>query len=181
MKSSAHLAIDNLHDGMLTAPRATCPGRCARPIALLCLLAVCVPVSAQDIIVRLIDARSGKPLSKVYVAMSSWNGTFDIHKPPYPKRETAEGKTDTEGKIVFHFPPPAPEHIGFSVGNPRDFAGCWRLRDFSLDAVIRSGVVAEYNESKCGKKKTEVTAKPGEVVIVEKRLTLGQQMRQEIP
>jgi hypothetical protein len=113
--------------------------------------------------------------------MSSWNGTFDIHKPPYPRRETAEGTPDTEGKIIFHFPPPAPEHIGFSVGNPRDFAGCWRLRDFSLEAVIRSGVVAEYNESKCGKQKTQVTAKPGEVVIMEKRLTLGQQMRQEIP
>jgi hypothetical protein len=59
--------------------------------------------------------------------------------------------------------------------------GCWRLVDISPENVMRSGVVADYNESKCGKLKTQVSASPGEVVIVDKKLTLGQQMRQEIP
>jgi hypothetical protein len=38
----------------------------------------------NSITVRLINARSRKPLSKVQVSMFMWNGTFDIHRPPYP-------------------------------------------------------------------------------------------------
>jgi hypothetical protein len=113
--------------------------------------------------------------------MSTWNGTFDIHKPPVPHKETVDAITDAKGVAVFHLPQPIPDHVGFDIGGPRDFVGCWRLVDISPENVMRSGVVADYNESKCGKLKTQVSASPGEVVIVDKKLTLGQQMRQEIP
>jgi hypothetical protein len=137
--------------------------------------------SAEDITVRLINARSGRPLSSVFVAMSHWNGTFDIHKPPYPKREIVQAITDAKGKVVFHLSQPTPEHVGFSVGNPRDFAGCWHLRDTSPEFILRSGAVSDYNESKCGKLKVLVPATPGEVVIFERKLTLAEKMHQEIP
>jgi len=113
--------------------------------------------------------------------LSTWNGTFDIHRPPLPNKETVFAITDAKGVAVFHLPQPIPKHAGFEIGGLRDFAGCWRLPDLSLETVMRSGVVADYNESKCGKLRTQVSAKPGEVVIVDKKLTLGDQMRQEIP
>jgi hypothetical protein len=147
----------------------------------LCLLVATLSASAQDISVRLVNAKSGKPLCRIRVAMSTWNGTFDIHRPPLPHRETVEAITDAKGVAVFHLPQPIPERVGFEIGGLRDFAGCWRLRDLSPATVLRSGVVADYNESKCGKLRTQASAKPGEVVIVDKKLTLGDQMRQELP
>lgn len=164
--------------------------RCFRTITfacwcyLACLVMLSAPspcASAQDITVRLVNARSGKPLSRVRVAMLTWNGIFDIHKPPLPHIETVEATTDAMGVAVFHLRQPIPEHLSFEIGGLRDFAGCWRLRDLSPKTVLQSGVVADYNESKCGKLRTQLSAKPGEVVIVDKKLTLWDQMRQELP
>jgi hypothetical protein len=138
--------------------------------------------SAQHITVRLINAKSGKPLREVPVTMFFWNGPPTFRPDNIPKGEVVvHTTTDAKGQAVFHMPEAIPEHIGFSIGGPRDFVGCWRQRDLSLEAVIRSGVVADYNESKCGKLRTKVSAEPGEVVIVDKKLTLRDQMRQEIP
>lgn len=137
--------------------------------------------SAQDITVRLLNAKSGKPMSGIRVAMSTWNGTFDIHRPPLPHKKTADTVTNVKGIVVFRLTHPIPEHVGFDVGGLRDFAGCWRLLDLSLEKVIRSGIVADYNESKCGKLKIRVSAKPGEVVILDRKLTKWDRMRQEIP
>jgi len=158
-------------------------GRIALVMGCIALWFLVAPLaaSAQDIAVRLVNAKSGKPLSKIRVAVSTWNGTFDIHRPPLPHKETVFAITDAKGVAVFHLPQPIPKHAGFEIGGLRDFAGCWRLPDLSLETVMRSGVVADYNESKCGKLRTQVSAKPGEVVIVDKKLTLADQMRQEIP
>lgn len=153
-------------------------------IAWVALLFLVFPLgaSAQDITMRLIDAKSGKPLRKVPVTMFAWNGPSTFPPDNVPKGEVVmHGTTDKEGRAVFHLPQPTPEHIGFSVGTPWDFAGCWRLRDLSPETVLRSGVVAHYNVSQCGKSSVQVSANPGEVVILEKKLTLWEKMRREIP
>jgi hypothetical protein len=145
-------------------------------------LVVPLGAAAQDITLRLVNAKSGKPLRAVPVTMFSWNGPRTFRLDNVPKGEAiVHTTTDTKGQAVFHLPEAGPEHIGFSVGGPRDFVGCWHPRDLSPETVMRSGVVADYNESKCGKLKIQVSAKPGEVVIVDKKLTLLDQMRQEIP
>ena len=138
--------------------------------------------SGLDITVRLINARSGKPLREVPVTMFSWNGPATYSPDNIPKSElAAHTATDAEGRAVFHSAQPIPQHIGFSVGTPLDFAGCWRLQDSSPETVLHSGVVAAYNEARCGRLKQQVSAKPGEVVIFEKKPTLWEKMRQEIP
>lgn len=158
-------------------------GRIALVMGCMTLWFLVLPLSAspQDITIRLINATSGKPLSKISVSMGAWNGTFDVRKGPYP--EQIRMITDAEGRAVFHLPRPTPEHIGFSVGTPWDFAGCWHLRDSSPETVLRSGVVADYDETKCGKRKPkiQVSAKPGEVVIFERKLTLWEKMHRELP
>jgi hypothetical protein len=138
--------------------------------------------SSQDITVRLINAKSGKPLGKVPVTMFLWNGppTF---RPDNVTKDVIVGHkiTDADGQAVFHLPQPLPEHVGFLLEPPMDFLGCWHLQDSSPETVLRSGVVADYNESKCGKLRQQASAGPGEIVIFEKKLTVGEQMRRELP
>jgi hypothetical protein len=157
-------------------------GRVMICLAFSFILTPLLRASPQDISVRLVDARSGKPLSKVSVEMFSWNGTwtFDPHKP-FPKREELHAITDAEGRAVFHLAEPIPEHVGFLVGGVGDFSGCCCRQNFSPETVLRSGVVADYDESRCGKPKRQVSAEPGEVVILDKKLTLWQKIRRELP
>jgi hypothetical protein len=149
-------------------------------VALLgCVLFLLAPLraSAQDLTIRVIDARSGKPLRRVDVAVVSWNGP-----PTSPKDKLAmDGTTDSEGRVLFRLPQPLRAHIGFEVGDPWDLAGCWHVRGASPEAVLRYGLVADYNESKCGKSKVKVSARPGEVIIVERKLTTWEKMRRELP
>ena len=145
------------------------------------LLVFWVPcVTGQSITLRLVNAKSGKPLSKTNAEMCTWNGTFDIHKPPYPERICVAAITDKSGTAVFQLATPPPEHTGFDIGGLRDFAGCWRLPDISPENVLRSGVVAAHSE-KCGKLRAPLTTRPGEVVIADRKLKLWENMRTEIP
>ena len=137
-------------------------------------------LTAQSIALWLVNAKSGKPLSKTNAAMCTWNGTFDIRRPPYPERICVHAITDKRGTAVFHLPVPLPENVGFDTGGLRDFAGCWRLPDASPEHVLRSGVVAAYRE-KCGKLRAPLTARPGEVVIADRKRSLWENMRSEIP
>ena len=138
---------------------------------------------AQDITLRLIDAKTGKPLRKVPVTMFSWNGPTAFRPDDIPKDQLIfHGITDSEGRAIFSLPRPLLAHIGFSVGTPVDFAGCWHIGgDVSPEKVLQSGLVAEYDESRCGKLRTQVSKRPGEVVVVERRLTVGEKIRREIP
>ncbi len=157
-----------------------------KPLAL-CLVLIASPALGQTVTVRLINAKSGKPLSKVPVEMFAYNGTlrFDPQKnPPYPEHSEVFVTTDAQGKAVFPLPQPHTEHISFSIVDPAgDFADCWRLSDLSPEAVLHSGAVAEYDEAKCGKLRTGISAqpRPGEVVIYEKKVTFWQKVRRELP
>lgn len=158
--------------------RAFTPGLC---FTMVWIVLFSPQALATEISVRLVNAKTGKPFPKVRVAMSMWNGNFDIKRPPLPHKDIVDATTDSNGRVVFRLPQPTPEHLGFDVGSPLDFAGCWTLPDFSIEAVERLGLVAGYNESKCGESKARVSAKPGEIVIVERKLTLAEKMRRELP
>jgi len=145
------------------------------------LFLIAFQASARDITVRIIDAKSGKPFSGIRVAISTWNGTFNIHKPPLPPKHVDVSSTNSKGIAIFHLPNPLPDHMGFDIGGLRDFAGCWTLPDVSSEAVIRFGVVAEYNKAKCGGAAISVSAKPGEITIMDNKLSLPERMRQEFP
>jgi hypothetical protein len=136
---------------------------------------------AKSITVRQINARTIKPLSKVQVSMSMWNGTFDIHRPPYPRIELISTVSDSTGLAHFNLPDPLPEHVGIDIGGPRNFVGCSRLTLDSPLEVLKTGLVADYNQAKCGKVKAKLSSSPGEVIIVDRKLRVWDVMRQEIP
>ena len=144
------------------------------------LLASLSLASAQDITLRLVNAESGQSLPKVRVSIHAWNGTLDIRKSAAPKRIEIDVTTNPQGIAVFHLPQPVSEHLGLLLQPPMDFYGCWG-QVFSPEKVLSSGVVADYDESKCGKLPRAVSAKPGEVVIVERKLNAREKMLREIP
>jgi hypothetical protein len=138
--------------------------------------------SDAEFTVRLIDARSGKPLKRVTVRMFAWNGEWSYDpKRPSVKRTKLNAITDAEGRALFRLSQPLPEHIGFLFLAPDDFAGCCCRQNFSPEEVRQSGVVADYDQSKCGGLKSTASPKPGEIVIFEKKLTKWEKMRREIP
>jgi len=138
--------------------------------------------SDTDFTVRLINARSGKPLKEVTVTISAWNGEWKYDpKKPSAKKTTIDATTDAEGRALFRLAQPLPEHIGFLLVPPDDFAGCCRRQNFSPEKVLQSGAVADYDQSKCGELKSKAVPKPGETVIFEKKLTVWEKMGREIP
>jgi hypothetical protein len=152
-------------------------------LALSLLIAAGVHGSTSNLVVRVMDAKSGKPISKVGVATIYWNGAEEVdpHTLSHEGQVIDHAATDSGGRAVFVLPEPLPEHIGFILEPPMDFAGCSSHKVFSPGEILRSGVISEYDRSKCGKLLWQPSAKPGEIVLFDKKLTLGERMRREGP
>ena len=159
------------------------PRHFASWIVLISLLAVIlVPLYGSPLTVnlRLMDARSGRPLKGIKVEIFTWVGEARTKaEGQKTKRVKGQAVTDEDGRTTFQLPEPLPQHMGFLLVPPDDFGGCWG-QDFSPEEVLRSGTVANF-APKCGKLKWQASAKPGEVVIFEKKLTSWEKMRREIP
>jgi len=140
-----------------------------------------------DVTLHLVDADTGKPLKGIGVSVSAWDENEGRQKPP-PAGVIKIDKnrqivtTDKEGKGIFRLYY-EPALITLYIFSP-DLRGCSSTRRFPIEEVLRSGMVASYQAGKpkwCGQLKAHATAKPGEVVIFDKRLTAWDRMRQEIP
>jgi hypothetical protein len=146
------------------------------------LLTQAAGVAPQSVVtLKLIDARSGKPLRNAFVGMDAYNGPSPHRFPDY--RFPGSGilpTTSADGRISFRLPEPTPEYIGFGLGYP-NFWGCSQGL-LLVSEILKSGVVATYDERKCGKlKKGGASAKPGEVVIYERVFSRWDWFRQELP
>jgi hypothetical protein len=140
-----------------------------------------------DVTLHLIDADTGKPLKGIGVSVSAWDKNEGRQKPPPPgvikiDRNRKIVTTDKEGNGIFHlyYEPALITLYIFSS----DLRGCSSTRRFSIEEVLRAGVVAGYDAGTpkwCGQLKAHASVKPGEVVIFDKRLTAWDRMRQEIP
>lgn len=138
--------------------------------------------SGENFTLRVVNPKSGKPLSKVPVTMFYWNGPPTYSPDAVPKEQIViHATTDADGVASFALSEPHREHVGFSIGTPWDLAGCWHLKAVSPDVIRQSGTVADYDEKKCGKLKQQGVAKPGEVLIFERRLTTVEKARREVP
>jgi hypothetical protein len=132
--------------------------------------------TSSEVTLRLIDAKSVKPLNGIAVHIFMWSGAFDPKHPP--KTVSIDATTDELGQVVFRLPEPAPDNVAFTL-SPEELWGCWS-GDFSVVEVLRAGVVASYKSS-CGKLKHQLSARPGEIIIFDKRLRVGDRVRRELP
>ena len=158
----------------------------------------------QAITVRFVDFKSGNPIKNFYLLVEAWSGkrTATVTKDTTIVREgyekahdgtvtvrlterrseaatvvfEASTKADKEGKVIIHLPATTPEHI--EVSSSGDLAES--VADFSPAEVLEFGAVVPFGKDKANSK-LKVLAKPGEVVVLNKRVTAWDRMRQEIP
>ena len=161
--------------------------RCLQVCALGLLAFVPSAHCQTDIILRFIDAESGKPINGISVSVNAWDENRGRQKPQPGgilriDKNMAIVKTGKDGKGIFHlYYQPSLKTLDVDpIGTLR---GCSRY-EFSIEEVLRSGVVASYqagNPKWCVSLKAHANARPGEIVIFDKRLTLLDRIRQEIP
>jgi hypothetical protein len=159
------------------------------------------PAQGQQVItVRFVDFRSGKPIKNFYL-VEAWSGkrtatvTEDttIVREGYekahdgtvtvrlPEREAATAifesstKADKEGRVIIHLPEIPPERIDVFSFDLTELA-----TDFSPAEVLEFGVVVPFRRDRANSK-VKVLSKPGEIVVLSKRITAWDRMLQEIP
>jgi hypothetical protein len=160
------------------------------PVILALFLGLGIPIGSpafgqSKISVRLNDAESGKPLRRIAIALIGLNA----HKAGFLTPEVISWRsdftnTDDKGEVVFTLPDPIPAFL-LVDSSPLDLHHC-SDREFSTDDVGRGGIVAGYhydtrNQRWCPKLRAQATSKPGEIVILDKRFTLWDHIRQELP
>lgn len=140
------------------------------------------PTHGQRVIImRFLDYRSAKPLKNLYVSVTFWNGKNpkDVALPRnVVSRNTL--KTDQHGKISISVPEQVPEHIyimasDFFFNNPSMI---------STAEVLKSGLLLPYPGKQQGKHprhNPHLSAKPGEIIVLNKRMTAWDRILQEIP
>jgi len=127
----------------------------------------------ESIEVRVINPRSGQPLKKVYLTMSTWSGP--VTRTP----AATTGITDSEGRVSFQLERPIPDHAAFTAP-PDQFEGCSGAATFSVKDVLRNGAIAKY-DARCGRLNWHGTAHPREIILFERKLRLLDKMGRELP
>jgi hypothetical protein len=136
------------------------------------LLALSTLLSASDIMVHLINARTGKPIADKPVRM--W-----FQNPPSRQGGYLEERTGTNGVAVFHLKDPLPSSITVHLG----MGGYWEecppnnRAGFDVKEILQSGVA---REGACPphlqKIDQKFTAKPGELYLFASHLTVLERM-----
>jgi hypothetical protein len=138
-----------------------------------------------QILVRVLDAESGKPLKGIGISLWGSNtGKFRLSQD-LSWRSKFEN-TDAKGNVTFQLPDSVPQFL-LVVSGPIDLHNCSNQdQEFSTNEVFRTGIVASYRYDPqkprwCPRLKAQASAMPGEIVIFDKRFTTWERVLQEIP
>ncbi|MGA9543475.1 MAG: hypothetical protein WBQ85_07895 [Candidatus Sulfotelmatobacter sp.] len=130
-------------------------GRALRIVALLGLILGTLVCSAmaQDITIRLVDFRNGKPLRGRMVDVMYAGSNHHVQRFPF--------KTNDEGVARFSVPSPPPVDIWFSASAWLCGAGrsSFHPDDLNLHGAVQQG------ECKLGKSVAQPQVRPGEVIL----------------
>jgi hypothetical protein len=132
--------------------------------------AVVRPLPAEDIIIRAIEAKNGKPAARVRISFWSW----EFGRNPAGTRNQ-HGITDARGRVVFHVDSMLPT---LAVGTAE--IGCSQ-RDYPASEVLKSGIVGENNCVKKSPKDQEINAKPGEIVFFMEWDSFWKRLHRNVP
>jgi hypothetical protein len=137
-------------------------------------------VSAEEIVVRLIDVNSGRGEKNCYVYL--YLGDPNDRPPP---GHTKILRTDDDGRVRFQIPEPLPSVVWMVGPQPQCVIMCsrpgpwWHL--VSVDEVLRTGVAGPTNDrgpdgkpycSPNLKKLEAIQAKPGEILLFVRKPSL---------
>jgi hypothetical protein len=131
----------------------------------------------QTITVRFLDFRSAKPIAKVNVEITLWNGhSSDASLATKTIISRRSGKTNLDGTITICVPEPVPQHLSVFAPDLAEVS----TPNLSPVEVFESGAVVPYPQNRGGSR-VKIMPKPGEIVILNKRLTAWDRIRGEIP
>lgn len=138
-------------------------------------IAAQIATPVESITLRFIDYRSGKPITKVSIFVKGYNGRLTGRVADSTTIFSTWKKTDKEGKITIRLPRELPQRIYISSFD------LWASSpSFILADVLSSGAVAPYRNSD-ELPKLNVTSKPGEIIILNRKLTAWDKTLREIP
>lgn len=145
-------------------------------LAPLALLALAPSGHAQqDVTIRFLDFRSGKPIEGLNVTITAFDGygpRTSVSKKTIVFRISR--KTDEKGRIIVPLTDALPNHVRIWADLSES------VPDFSPLEILKSGLILPYHQKR-GKPMPDVSPKPGEIVIVNRRVTGWDRMRQEVP
>jgi hypothetical protein len=135
-----------------------------------CLVSTLVLFAAASITVRLLDAKTGKPLAKTAVTLAvTENGKIIFQ---------SHSNTNSNGLAVLSLPEPIPERISLSYGTP-DLGICSDIA-FPASDILTTGLVSK-NRCYAGELPHPVSARPGEIVLFGSPVSLRERILREIP
>jgi hypothetical protein len=132
------------------------------PLALWIVFASIVPCEAQTITIRLLDAKSGKPLVDKNITVT-WNNSFHIDGVVVRIGKDGSGKIDVPASAKSFSLDEGPKdgkepyRIAYLDCNVKESSNPWPI---VISDVLQRGVVPGNN---CGKSKAQ--PKPGEVIF----------------
>jgi len=123
------------------------------------------------ITLRIVNAKTGKPIEKVSASMVKWTKEGQVEV-------LSQGSTNRDGLIVFHLAEPLPERIGFDF-SPNELKYCSDLA-FSAVEIVNAGVLAQ-NKCGTGDSKSPFRRKAGEITLFANKVSLRERIRRELP
>lgn len=168
-----------------------------------CLCPADVFGAERKITLRFLDPKSGTPIRKMWVNVFQYKG--NPPKGPVPAEYVMSSlslRTDRNGEIAATLHNPLPTYVGI-----QSFDLAYNGPLISIDDVLKSGVIVDHSSKGAPQgywtdnqghrsmrsgslldhsdKKWATTVnpvpEPGVIVFVEKRITTGERIRQEIP
>jgi hypothetical protein len=155
--------------------------RCASILLLMTFLGPGVPADAQlpsrQIVVRFLNMGSRKPIRNYPVTVTQWNSAAE-DSPPFAKdvASSLSARTDKRGVVVVRLTDPPAKSVSVVCF---DLAGGGTGR-IDLGEVVKSGVALKFDE-KARSWKSKSTERPGEILILTRKLTLWERIRRELP
>ena len=125
--------------------------------------------SAQDIVIRLIDARNGRVFASETVSLQ-----FIVGKGVKSHQETLEAKTGVDGVARFRLPVSPPSKFGLSTNG---FLLCSDVFEVDTQQVIQEGLAPSCSKPKqgvsckCGRQVSQLPRTAGQVVLLVRPIT----------
>ena len=137
-----------------------------KAFSLLSVVALSATSLAQEITIRVVNEKNGRPLSN---RETSLNLIYEKDEPtPARYDSTMLANTDIVGEAHFHLPEPAPNHFGaYATLNQEEHWVCWCSQVVATTDVLQRGIVAAPPRvlRKSPRVRSDLTTRPGEIVF----------------
>jgi uncharacterized protein len=127
--------------------------------------------TSQKVRVKVLDVKSGKPLSDTRIALAMFDG-------PLIPRGIRNGVADSDGTVVFQLPDKVPERIG--PGFVPGYVGNCSEVQFATTRVLDQGVIGKNYCKMPFQPKDPIVVKSGDIIIFAGRISPWRRILREV-